>query len=191
MSAMIQARAPALRAARWAVAGLTLAVAASVAAPPASAQPVPPPLPNPADHAFGCQLGLVTKTTIQAAIKLLHPQLKDVSVDFIVAHSVPNENDGQPLKANPTRFTGPIVCSFSGGVPVPPPPFKIARTTENTVIPDELPNNGGATKVDVLSTQQQWVLQYRFKDGDKQGQIEKRICQTVDGNTDCFRLFKP
>jgi len=173
------------------VLGLTVAAAALASLlglQPASAQPIEPAQPN---HAFPCQLGLVTKTTIQAAIKLLHAQqLKDVSVDFIVVHAVPRENDGQPLKANPSQFTGPIICTFSGGVPAPPPPYKIARTTENTVIPDGLSNTGGATKVNILSKQQQSVLQYEFSDGMKAGKKEKRICQTVDGNTDCFRLFQ-
>ena len=147
----------------------------------AVAQTLPPPQ---ADHPFGCQLGLITKTTIETAIKLLYPQFSSVAIDFIVVNSVPQDNDGQPLKTGGT--TGPILCSFSGGIPVPPTPYRIATTTESTLIP-----GGDAASVDILSNQQQSVLQYRINGGTRNGQIEKRVCQTTDGNTDCFRLFKP
>ena len=145
------------------------------------AQTLPPPR---ADHAFGCQLGLVTKATIETAIKILYPQVSNVAIDFIVVHSVPQENDGQPLRAGGT--TGPIICSFSGGIPVPPTPYRIETTRENVLIP-----SGDATSATILSNQQQSVMQYRINGGTRNGQIEKRICQTTDGNSDCFRLFKP
>jgi hypothetical protein len=35
------------------------------------------------------------------------------------------------------------------------------------------------------------VLQYKLNDGALTGKTEKRLCQTTDGNTDCFRVFKP
>ena len=142
----------------------------------------PPPV---ADHAWGgCSLPASLRTQLNNAIKATaSTKFASVSVDFIVVHSVAADNDGQPLTTGGT--TGVILCTFKGGTSAATP------TQETTPIPDTAGVHPGSTNIDILTNQEQSVLQYKLNNGALAGTIEKRVCQTTDGNTDCYRVYKP
>ncbi len=77
------------------------------------------------DHAGSCVLPNVVRGIIQAALNNQLPELNggsaglNLKVDAIVIHSVVNPNEGQPLDVG--GFTGPIVCTFAGPLPVGTP----------------------------------------------------------------------
>ena len=146
----------------------------------AEAAPAPAPVK---DHAWGgCVLGPVARVLLETAIKVQSSKLAGVYIDYIVVHSVTADNDGQPLTTG--GKTGVILCTFQGT-------SQAAATTETTPIPDAAAAHPGSTNIDVLTNQEQSVLQYKLNDGSLAGKTEKRVCQTTDGNTDCFRVFKP
>lgn len=151
------------------------------AAAPALASTSPPVK----DHAWGaCQLSSTLRTQLNSAIKSASGnKFTSVSVDFIVVHSIASDNNGQPIiPAAGGGNSGVILCTFNGT-------SKAATTFETTVIPNgsDQPN---ADKIDILTNQQQSVLQYELKYPLPPNKIEKRVCQTTDRNTDCFRVFK-
>ena len=125
------------------------------------------------------------KTQLANAIKSRSSKFASVTVDFIVVHSVTLDNDGQPLTAAAGGGnTGVILCTFQGA-------SAATSTLETTPIPDTAGPHTGSTNIDILTNQQQSVLQYKLNDGSLAGKVEKRVCQTTDDNTDCFRVFKP
>ena len=44
--------------------------------------------------------------------------------------------------------------------------------------------------VDVLDTEEAYVLRYQINGGQRTGAIEKRLSHTVNDKTDTFRIFK-
>ena len=133
------------------------------------------------DHAWGtCQLPASLRTTLNNAIKAASGnKYSSVNADFIVVHSIALDNNGQPLASGGN--SGVVLCTFTG---------KSAATTtlETTPIPDAAGPHPGSTNINILANQQQSVLQYKLNDGSRAGKIEKRVCQTTDGNTDCVRV---
>jgi hypothetical protein len=101
-----------------------------------------------------------------------------LQASYIVIYTRTNPNDGQPLKSPAGTFSGPILCvnatANAAEIAVP--------TTENTPIPNAT-NQPGTTSVDILGAEEAFHLQYRRNPG---GVIEKRVCHTVAGITDCF-----
>ena len=77
------------------------------------------------DRAGSCVLPNVVRGILQAALNNQLPELNggsaglNLKVDAIVIHSVVNPNEGQPLDVG--GFTGPIVCTFAGPLPVGTP----------------------------------------------------------------------
>jgi hypothetical protein len=136
-----------------------------------------------ADRAWGgCRLSASVQNSIKNAVKNASGgKLSSVTVDFITVHSVTLDNDGQPLAVGGGN-SGIILCTFPGTT--------ANVTTETTQIPNPT-NHPGSTNIDVIQVQQQAVQQYKINDGTRAGKIEKRVCQTTLGNTDCFRVFKP
>ena len=153
---------------------LALAVAAplGLAASEAAAQT--------ADRAARCVLPNALRAAIQIALNANLPPLNggrlgsNLAVDVIVIHSVANRNEGQPLDAG--GFTGPIVCSFAGPLPVGVP-YQIRPTQANTAI-----NN-----IDLLASEIQTQVQYRRADG----KTEKQLCLTTQNKNECFRIVPP
>lgn len=137
-----------------------------------------PPLKN---HAWGgCTLSSAVQNTIRNALQAESSAFGTVSVDFIVIHTVATQNDGQPLKSGGN--TGVILCTFPG--------TNAKVTTETTQIPNAT-DQPGSTNIDVLQVQQQAVQQYKINDGARANKTEKRVCQTTQDNTDCWRVAKP
>jgi len=135
------------------------------------------------DHAWGtCQLPASLRTTLNNAIKAASGyKYSSVNADFIVIHSLELDNDGQPIGTGGN--SGVILCTFKLTTGA-------TTTQETTPIPDASGPHTGSTNINILTNQQQSVLQYKLNDGSLAGKIEKRVCQTTDGNTDCVRVFK-
>lgn len=170
---------------RMCAAGLqAFAMLLAVANGSAPASATPDLKPN---HAWGgCSLPSTLRTQLNNAIKATaSSKFASVAVDFIVVHTIALDNNGQPLTAAAGGgHSGVILCTFKGGTSAATP------TLETTAIPNAA-NHPASTNIDILSNQQQSVLQYKLNDGSLAGKVEKRVCQTTDGNTDCFRVFKP
>jgi len=155
-----------------------LAWAAAVVGAPVTAGATTSPVK---DHAWGgCTLSATVRDTIKNALQAESAAFGTVSVDFIVVHAVVTQNDGQPL--NSGGNSGVILCTFPG--------TSAKVTTETTPIPNAT-DQPGSTNIDVLQVQQQAVQQYKINDGARANKIEKRVCQTTQSNTDCWRVFKP
>jgi hypothetical protein len=158
----------------WAI----CACAAAVIGLSATAQATTPPVK---DHAWGsCTLSATVQNAIKNALQAESPAFGTVSVDFIVVHAVATQNDGQPLQSGGN--TGVVLCTFPG--------TSTKVTAETTPIPNAT-DQPGSTNIDILQVQQQAVQQYKINDGARANKIEKRVCQTTQGNTDCWRVFKP
>ena len=131
-----------------------------------------------ANRAASCVLPNLVRGAIQVALNARLPALNggtagsNLKVDAIVIHSVTNDNEGQPLDAG--GFTGPIVCTFSGPLPIGTP-YAIASTSANDPIPS----------LDLLASEIQTQVQYRRNSNDV---IEKLMCLTTRNNNDCFRI---
>jgi hypothetical protein len=135
------------------------------------------------DRAWGaCKLSQSIRNSLASSIKSASGnKYSSVSVDFIVVHSISLDNNGQPLTTG--GHSGAILCTFQGA-------SAATATQETTPIPNAT-NHPASTNIDILSNQQQSVLQYELNNGTLAGNIEKRVCQTTDRNTDCFRVYKP
>jgi hypothetical protein len=94
-------------------------------------------------------------------------------VAFVVVYSL-KENDGQPIGSG---FTGPVICTNPGLVATPAP------TTQTTDI------GTASDTVTILDAEEAFLLRYQFEDAPTD--IEKRVCHTVDSNTDCFLITPP
>ena len=133
-----------------------------------------PAMAQQANHVFSnCTF---TTAALQSILKIplsgfVNNQLQ---ASYIVIYTRTNPNDGQPLKSPAGSFSGPILCVSSTETATP--------TTENTPIPNAT-NQPGTTSVDILGAEEAFHLQYQRNPG---GVIEKRVCHTVAGITDCF-----
>jgi hypothetical protein len=133
-----------------------------------------PAMAQQANHVFAnCTF---TTAALQSALKIplsgfVNNQLQ---ASYIVIYTRTNPNDGQPLKSPAGSFSGPILCVNSTE--------SATATTENTPIPNAT-NQPGTTSVDILGAEEAFHLQYQRNPG---GVIEKRVCHTVAGITDCF-----
>jgi hypothetical protein len=88
----------------------------------------------------------------------------DPEIAFVVVYSLNNDNDGQPVTVQgQAGFTGPIICSVS-------PPVPTSQTA----------NVGPVT---ILDAEEAFLV--RYQSGSS---IAKRVCHTVNNNTDCFRI---
>ena len=131
------------------------------------------------DHAASCVLPNIMRGLIQAALNNSLPALNggsaglNLKVDAIVIHSVVNPNEGQPLDAG--GFTGPIVCTFAGPLPVGTP-YAIQAVSANAAI----------TNIDLLGSEIQTQIQY---ERNSTGLIEKLMCLSTRSNNDCFRIY--
>ena len=117
---------------------------------------------------------------IQAALNNSLPELNggsaglNLKVDAIVIHSVVNPNEGQPLDAG--GFTGPIVCTFAGPLPVGTP-YSI----------NSVPANDSDKRISTCSDRR-----FRPKSSFERkstGLIEKLMCLSTRNNNDCFRIY--
>src|SRR5690606_36355963 len=107
-----------------------------------------------------------------------------VDVSFIVVYSVQNPNAGQPVGAS---YTGPVICRGSAPRLTT---FEKDGTTplaETSVIPADT-DPGGATSVDVLSSQEQLLLQYKLNGGSNGGDNAIRVCGTTKDGTTCAQI---
>jgi hypothetical protein len=155
----------------------------------------PPPAPQ-EDRAWGgCTLDAEAVDALESRINA-SGDFDDTTggpfkVSFVLVYALDNDNDGQPLDVGELDdddddddddeappFTGVILCTNAAD---DPGQVDIETTTETTVLPD----------VDILDIEQTFVLQYRVNGGPSDGKTEKRVCQTTDSNTDCFRIFPP
>lgn len=183
------------RAAACVCAALALAAAALLGST-ALAQSVPDPEANRVWG--GCVLSAGEAGTVEGlladiaesdnadeAAELDHDNLQ---VGFVVVYALSTPNDGQPL-GDESGFTGPIICinpdqvditAFEGDGETP--------LTETSEIPTDT-GPPGADTVDILAAEEAFILQYQVNGGDSDGNIEKRICHTVGGETDCFIVF--
>ena len=132
-----------------------------------------------ANRAASCVLPSIVRGAIQLALNARLPGLDGgtagsaLKVDAIVIHSVTNPNEGQPLEGG--GFTGPIVCTFAGPLPIGTP-YDIASTSASAPI----------TGIDLLTSEIQTQLQYQR---NSNGVIEKLMCLSTKSNNDCFRIF--
>jgi hypothetical protein len=140
-----------------------------------------------ANRAASCVLPNIVRGAIQVALNRNLPALNggsagsNLKVDAIVIHSVANPNEGQPLDSCPPGvaapcYTGPIVCTFSGPLPIGTP-YVAATVAANDPI----------TGIDLLGSEIQTQIQYR-KNTLTGGVIEKLLCLTTDNNNDCFKI---
>jgi hypothetical protein len=113
---------------------------------------------------------------------------ENLQVGFVVVYTLGNPNDGQPIDGG--GFTGPVICLNPNLVDVTA--FEDdgeTPLTETSAIPDDT-GPDGADSVDLLAAEEVFILQYEINDDDEEsfidGNIEKRICHTVAGNSDCF-----
>ena len=89
-------------------------------------------------------------------------------VAFVVVYSLNNDNDGQPVSvAGQAGFTGPIICRNTEVA------GNIADTTQTTDV-------GNVT---ILDAEEAFVLRYQSPSS-----TAKRVCHTVNNNTDCFSI---
>ena len=89
-------------------------------------------------------------------------------VAFVVVYSLNNDNDGQPVAVQgQSGFTGPIICRNNEVA------GSIADTSQTTDVGN----------VSILDAEEAFVL--RVQSGSS---IAKRVCHTVNNNTDCFRI---
>lgn len=89
-------------------------------------------------------------------------------VAFVVVYSLNNDNDGQPVTVQGQGgFTGPVICRNEG----------VAGSIAGTTQTDDV------GPVTILDAEEAFVLRYQ-----SDSSIAKRVCHTVNNNTDCFRL---
>jgi hypothetical protein len=145
---------------RWAGLMLCLSVMTSAVYPSTAFAVADVPAPAANRLWGGCQL------STNAVNEILG---KTGAADFILVYSF-STNDGQPVGTQtPPPHTGPIVCTA--------PNTQITAYTESTPLPNR--DTGGNT-IDILNTEQAEIVHH-----SRGGAVEKRICRSVGGNTDC------
>lgn len=146
------------------------------------------PIPSPAaDHVYGgCTLSEGTLAGLAADARVQGVEGPAAEVSFVVVYTLSNDNDGQSLgEGGP--FTGPIICINDTEVEITAKEADGDPLTEASDIPTDT-DPGGADTVDVLETEESFIIKYQLN--GEPGDIEKRICHTVDGNVDCF-IIRP
>jgi hypothetical protein len=133
------------------------------------AMATPPPPPPAKDRIATCRLNATAVKSLKQSLKST-TGLAESNVDFALVYSLANPNDGQPTTDG---YTGPVLCINPESVTYPPTP-----TSENT------PVGPAGQAWNITDLEQALLLQYRKTDGV----IEKRVCHTVAGNTDCFLI---
>jgi hypothetical protein len=124
-----------------------------------------------------------TTTSLRAALTITDADLSAATLEasYILIYVRANPNDGQKIGTT-TSFTGPVLC-------INEDTESIVETTESTQIPNSN-DHPGAVSVDILGTEEalhlQYLLNFSGGPGDPPGDVEKRVCHTVAGNTDCF-----
>lgn len=112
----------------------------------------------------------------------------EVIASYIVIYRRDTQNNGQALGSD--EFTGPVVCVAT--------PLDENSTAENVSasasaesvpVPNEV-DQPDATSVDILATQGGSILQYRVNGGDRNENIENRVCLSTDTGVDCV-LVQP
>jgi hypothetical protein len=94
--------------------------------------------------------------------------IEDPEIAFVVVYSLNNDNDGQPVTVQgQAGFTGPVICRNTDVVSAP--------------VPTSQTDNVGT--VTILDAEEAFLL--RLGSGSS---ISKRVCHTVNNNTDCFRI---
>ena len=102
-------------------------------------------------------------------------------IAFVVVYSLNNDNDGQQITTGPPgNFSGPVICRN--------PAASIATAKQTDPIPV---GGSGASSVDILDAEEAFILRYRINGGPNNGKVEKRVCHTVNSNTQCFRISGP
>ena len=152
--------------------------------------------PDPAaDHVYGgCVLSeaAIAALEIDASVEDTggeEPEAVPARISFVVVYTLtedPEDNDGQTLGAG---STGPVICINPVDVNITA--FEAdgeTPLTEQSDIPtDTDPNFEDGNTVDVLETEEAFIIKYQHRfDEETLGDIEKRICHTVDENVDCF-----
>jgi hypothetical protein len=146
--------------------GSTLAVAAAILLASmysaAVAQQPQDPLPN--RIWGGCVLN--DMSGVEAAVEASNRIQGDAQIAFVVVYSL-QENDGQAVQApgGASGFTGPIICKN--------PALTVTETDQTANL-----NN-----ITILDAEEAFVL--RYQSGST---VRKRICHSVDANTDCFNV---
>jgi hypothetical protein len=135
------------------------------------------------NHVVSCTLDTTTYNNLVTLLNpITNPPFNPGQVGFIVIYTL-NDNDGQKLSGSgPARYTGPVVCTSPG--------VSMAATLGTTDIPNST-DQPGATSIDVLNTEEAFLLRYKINQGSLTNTIEKRFCHTVANNSDCFRVFVP
>lgn len=152
----------------------------------------PPPA---VDHVWGgCILSETAVIELQNSITA-GTGAEGADVDFVVVYSRANSNDGQFLGGG--GVTGPVICINDDQVGITAFEADEGILTEASRIPTDThqlvpgePDEDEPTSVNLLAAEEVFILQYELLDGEEDaGDIEKRICHTVAGNGDCFRIF--
>jgi hypothetical protein len=161
----------------------SLAVSIAMLAAGGLASGVSPPAATAAeaDHIFaGCTF---TTTSLRTALTITDSDLSAATLQasYILIYVRANPNDGQQIGVT-TSYTGPVLCINADTE-------SIAETTEATQIPNST-DHPGAVSVDILGTEEalhlQYLLNFSGGPGVPPGDVQKRVCHTVAGNTDCF-----
>jgi hypothetical protein len=152
---------------------IALATTLLLGSPIPALSQVAPPDPEDSHVWAGCVLDAATVAALQADVNVgIEAELdSDIEIAFVVVYSLNNDNDGQPVTGG---TTGPVICTNPEVVDTPSP------TTQTT-------NIGSADDtVTILDAEEAFLLRYQFEDPPED--IEKRVCHTVDNNTDCFLI---
>lgn len=117
------------------------------------------------------------------------------AVSFVVIYTL-RENNGQRL--TDTTDTGPVICTnqhagINGAVEgITAQEADGDPLSEDSDIPGDTHDPvtepvAWSSNLNILDTEQMFSLRYEIIDT---GGVEKRVCHTVDANTDCFRIFR-
>ena len=103
-----------------------------------------------------------------------------VTSNYIVIYVLDTQNNGQELDGGGT--TGPVVCVAT--------PDTASASAESVPIPNEVDHPGGTTSVDILAIQGGSILQHRVNGGDRDSDIENRVCLSTDTEVGCVLVQK-
>jgi hypothetical protein len=117
----------------------------------------------------GCELSATAVEELETT--LADADIIDPEVAFVVVYSLTKDNDGQEVADG---FTGPVICRNNAVVSAPDP------TTQTNDI------GSASATVTVLDGEEAFLLRYQFE--EEPNDIEKRVCHTVDSETDCFLI---
>jgi hypothetical protein len=91
-------------------------------------------------------------------------------IAFVLVYSLNHDNDGQPVTVQgQSGSTGAVICRNTEVVAAP------AATSQTTDI--------GSNNVTILDAEEAFIVRYQIG-----STIEKRVCHTVNQNTDCYRI---